>query len=97
MQPQRLLFDPSRDILSQEFVIVQTAVGQVAPKLDSRAFAELGFELEYSSNSDELVSIYKINYIGIPEAEGTNGTLKIITKYDTQPSIALSYTILPQR
>lgn len=97
VQPQRLLFDPSRDKLSQEFVIVQTAVGQVAPKLDSDAFAELGFELEYSSNSDELVSIYKINYIGIPAAEGTNGTLKIITKYDTQPSIDLSYTILPQR
>jgi hypothetical protein len=97
VQPQRLLFDPSRDKLSQEFVIVQTAVGQVAPKLESGAFAELGFELEYSSNSDALVSIYKINYIGIPEAEGTNGTLKIITKYDTQPSIDLSYTILPQR
>jgi hypothetical protein len=97
VQPQRLLFDPSRDKLSQEFVIVQTAYGQIAPKLDSDAFAEQGFELEYSSNSDELVSIYKINYIGTPQAQGTNGTLQIITHYDAQPSIELSYTILPQR
>jgi len=96
-QPQRLLFDPSRNKLSQEFVIVQTAVGQIAPKLDSDAFAEQGFELEYSSNSDALVSIYKIKYVGTPQAQGTNGTLKIITNYDTQPSIDLSYTILPQR
>jgi hypothetical protein len=43
------------------------------------------------------VSIYKINYVGTPKAQGTNGTLEIITKYDTQPSIDLSYTILPQR
>jgi hypothetical protein len=97
VQPQRLLFDPSRDKFSQEFAIVQTAFGQIAPKLNSSAFAELGFELEYSRDSNERVSVYKVSYIGTPQAQGTSGILKIITEDDAQPSIDLSYTILPQR
>ncbi len=97
VQPQRLLFDPSREKFVQEFVIAQTASGQQPPKLNSDAFLAEGFRLEYLSRSDDTVSFYKIRYIGEQQPQGNNGTLTIETGYDMQPSVQLGYTILPQR
>ncbi|MBC8370675.1 MAG: hypothetical protein H8E25_11820 [Planctomycetes bacterium] len=96
-QPQRLLFDPSRENTTQKFAIVQRAAGHKAPILDHRNFSEQGFELEYLDHSTDDVSFYKLSYTGAAPSAGANGVFTISTDYQLQPTLDLSYTILPKR
>ncbi len=97
LRPQRLMFDPSRKKTSQEFAVIQTAHGQIAPEIDLSQFENHGLKVEKIPSNSPQIGLYKVSCSDDVSADGSNDILNFESGYELQPQLQLSFTILPKR
>lgn len=97
LSPKRLIFDPSRKKNTQQLTIRQTDLNATVPKLDSQIFLKKGLKIKKINGGRDDSLLYEVEYVKDFDGKGFNGDIILPTNYAPQPTLKLSYTVLPER